>query len=104
MTVPDDDHGEVFVWLVEGARHRAWETELIGAASEVQATADRLTASWHWPCRMAMAGNLRTAEMDVSEARCARRRNLRSLPASRPAPSRIRPGFGFQSRQARRAR
>jgi hypothetical protein len=41
--IPDDDHGEVFVWVFEGARRGAWDTQLIGPASEVRAAADRLT-------------------------------------------------------------
>lgn len=38
----DDDGGEVFVWLFEGAQRGAWETELLGPASEVEAAANRL--------------------------------------------------------------
>ncbi len=40
--VRDDDGGEMFVWLFEGARRGAWETELLGPASEAEAAADRL--------------------------------------------------------------
>lgn len=39
----DDDGGEVFVWLFEGAQRGAWETELLGPASEEEeAAANRL--------------------------------------------------------------
>jgi|GEM_PF-5877795 len=38
----DDDGGEVFVWLFEGVQRGAWETELLGPASEVEAAANRL--------------------------------------------------------------
>jgi hypothetical protein len=38
----DDNGGEVFVWLFEGAQRGAWETELLGPASEIEAAASRL--------------------------------------------------------------
>jgi hypothetical protein len=38
----DDNGGEVFVWLFEGAQRGAWETELLGSASEIEAAASRL--------------------------------------------------------------
>jgi hypothetical protein len=40
--VPDGEHGEAFVWLFEGARRGAWDTEPIGPAAAVEAAADRL--------------------------------------------------------------
>jgi hypothetical protein len=40
--VPHDEHGEAFVWVFDGAERGTWDTELIGPASEVDATADRL--------------------------------------------------------------
>lgn len=40
--VPGDDHGEVFLWLFEGAQRGTWDTEPFCPASEVEAAADRL--------------------------------------------------------------
>lgn len=40
--VPDDDHGEVFLWLFEGARNGTWDTEPLAPASDVEAAANRL--------------------------------------------------------------
>jgi hypothetical protein len=40
--VRDDDDAEVFVWLFEGAQRGAWETELLGPTSDVEAAADRV--------------------------------------------------------------
>lgn len=48
--IPHAEHGKAFVWLFDGARRGTWDTELIGPASEIDATADRL-------CRvLALAG------------------------------------------------
>lgn len=40
--VRDDEHGEAFIWLFEGARPGTWDTEPLGPAHEVEAAASRV--------------------------------------------------------------
>jgi len=40
--VPDDGHGEMFVWLFDGPGQGTWDAEPLGPACEVEAAADRL--------------------------------------------------------------